>query len=233
MNVLIRRPRATWYLMRIIMSVTSISISEIFAVETSMALTVTFRMDQVQIYYAKVHVLHHIWWQLLYNVSPIFVRFELSIKYLLSNLLSNLLSINLLSIRIKYELDLYKVSRSNVNMPIERAYATFCVCNSNVCPICHCLRDKSHKNLPMYSIRIFDLENEGQGGRWFGWKSSGELFQRTYMCKKLRFFRSSRSFAIEHFVKDVRTYARAGRTSVLPASITPFTFVWTVLKTDQ
>ena len=42
-------------------------------------------------------------------------------------------------------------TRSNVNMSIERLFASFCVDNSNVCPICHHLQD-------IHSQNVYDLD---------------------------------------------------------------------------
>ena len=51
----------------------------------------------------------------------------------------------------------------------------------------------------MYSIRIFDLENEGQGRWWFGWKFAGELtIQHASVYKKNGSSGSSRLLAMHN-----------------------------------
>ena len=53
--------------------------------------------------------------------------------------------------------DLWNGPRSNVNMPIEKPRATLCFRKSNVCPICHYLRDISSRN-------VYDLDPDLYNG---------------------------------------------------------------------
>ena len=61
-----------------------------------------------------------------------------------------------------HDLDPLNGSRSNVNMPIERPHAIFYVLALAMFDLSLFVR-YSHINITIYSIRIFDLENEGQG----------------------------------------------------------------------
>ena len=73
-----------------------------------------------------------------------------------------------------------------------RSHMTFCVDNCNVYRISHRLQDV---NFLMYLIRIFGLENEGQGCYKFCWKLAYELLT-LLTCICVRSSRSSRLYLV-------------------------------------
>ena len=84
-------------------------------------------------------------------------------------------------------------------------------------------------NFAMYSIRIFDLENEGQRHRRFERKMAGERVLPTCKCvQKLALVGPAvcSPYITVHFV----TYERS---DVLPSSITPFYLRWNGVKSEE
>ena len=67
------------------------------------------------------------------------------------------------------------------------------------------VRYKSHTNFPINLIKIFELENEGQGCGLFRWKLVGELTLPTCIVMRCKYWHYSHLFQL-HFVKDWWTY---------------------------
>ena len=98
-------------------------IYEIFRVKICMTLTLIFRMgqDQVYVYHSKVNRRLPMYWELQYlSYLSTFMRYSQS--------------------KFWWPLDWNKVK---CKYPFESQWATFCVDSSNICSICHRLRDNN------------------------------------------------------------------------------------------
>ena len=72
-------------------------------------------------------------------------------------------------------------------MPLERPHATSCVGNSNVCPICHCLRDNHvcTSQCIRLNLRLISLKCRLRTWR-FEWKFvKWSCFVSVHMCAKI------------------------------------------------
>ena len=70
-------------------------------------------------------------------------------------------------------------------MSIKRSHVTFCVGNSNVCPVCHCLRDNFTFELPnvfdsTLKVKVKDVDSLNEN-----WQAMVPC-KHAYACKKWR-----------------------------------------------
>ena len=118
--MVIECPHATYYFLQMAMFALSVTVCEIFTVETWMTLTLTVRRAKVKCKYANT-------FYLLPIAKVCHIRYRLR----------DIINRNVLD----RDPNLWNGPRSIANKRIERIHATLCFGNSNVCRICHHLRD--------------------------------------------------------------------------------------------
>ena len=119
----IDRPYVTFYLFAIAMFALSVTICEKFAIE----MCIPWPLEWVKYKYAK---------------GKAICNFLFGDNSNICTICHSLWDINSWNVH-DLAPELYNWSRSNVDIPIERPHATFCVDNSYVCPICHHLKDNN------------------------------------------------------------------------------------------